>query len=268
MGSFSRQMKNGRGKKKTKLLDIKKRKFFGVMRNPELATTNSVLNQTTFYLTMGEFFLIPKWDTTPSKTPQTNGKIERFHQELGKIARIHSIPPDEAVIILQTELKKALFLNGINLKSTTESLYIALTPASKNFQVFDFVYREIQLRKRAKQQDTFSGPHMITKIISPLTVYINSDKNYKGEIKVHIDQLKPFVIPDTSNWSVNIKYLVPALEKLGLELFQGINVVILKFQGTGYADTSSPKFKCPENLRHSRMALCSMVFSASRFSQI
>ena len=180
----------------------------------------------------GEFALIPKRDTTPSERPQANGKIERFHQELGKIARIHSIPPDEAVIILQTELKKALFLNGINLKSTAESLNIALTPASKNFQVFDFIYQEIQLRKRAKQQDTFSGPHMITKIISPSTVYIfkNSDKNYKGEIKVHIDQLKPFVIPDTSNWSVNIKYLVPALEKLGLELFQGINVVI-NFKG-------------------------------------
>jgi len=35
----------------------------------------------------------------------------RFHQELGKLARIHSIPLDEAVLFLQSVLKKALFFN-------------------------------------------------------------------------------------------------------------------------------------------------------------
>ena len=33
-------------------------------------------------------------------------------------------------------------------------------------------------------------------------------------------------MPDTSNWNLNIKYLVPALERLGLQLFQGINVIL------------------------------------------
>ena len=103
---------------------------------------------------------------------------------------------------------------------------MATTPLSKQFKPFDFVYREVQFRKRVKQQDTFTGPHMVLKVIGDSTCYINSDKNYKGEIKVHIDQLKPFFIPDTSTWSLNVRYLTPALHELGLELFQGINVFI------------------------------------------
>jgi len=67
---------------------------------------------------------------------------------------------------------------------------------------------------------------MIVKVISDSTVMINSDKHFKGEMKVHIDQLKPFHIPNTSGWMLNVKYLAPALRTLNLELFQGINVFI------------------------------------------
>ena len=61
----------------------------------------------------GEFALISKRETTPLERPQANGKIERFHQELGKIycIYVYSIPPDEAIIYLQTDLKKALLFN-------------------------------------------------------------------------------------------------------------------------------------------------------------
>jgi len=54
----------------------------------------------------GEFELIPNRNTTPSEQPQANGKIERYHQELGKLSRIHSVPPDEAMLFLQSDLKK------------------------------------------------------------------------------------------------------------------------------------------------------------------
>ena len=72
---------------------------------------------------------------------------------------------------------------------------------------------------------------MVLKVVSGSTcmINVNSDKNYKGEIKVHIDQLKPFVIPETSRWMVNVRYLTTALETLGLHFFQGINV-FLNFQ--------------------------------------
>ena len=67
---------------------------------------------------------------------------------------------------------------------------------------------------------------MITKVISPTVYIINSHKNYSGEIKAHYNQLKPFSIPDTSYWILNITYLKNALVEMGLELFKGINVVI------------------------------------------
>ena len=67
---------------------------------------------------------------------------------------------------------------------------------------------------------------MIVKVISDSIVMINSDKHCKGEMKVHMDQLKPFHIPDTSGWTLNVKYLIPALHILNVELFQGINVFI------------------------------------------
>ena len=67
---------------------------------------------------------------------------------------------------------------------------------------------------------------MIVKVISDSTIMINLDKHCKGEMKVHIDQLKPFHIPNTSGWMLNIKYLAPALRTLHVELFQAINVFI------------------------------------------
>ena len=63
----------------------------------------------------GEFSLIPNCIMNPSdlKDHKQMEKSSVSHQELGKISRIHSVFPDEAVLFLQTELKKALFLNGI-----------------------------------------------------------------------------------------------------------------------------------------------------------
>ena len=67
---------------------------------------------------------------------------------------------------------------------------------------------------------------MILKVLGNLAYIINSDKNYSGEMKVHYNHLKPFVVPDTSTWTLNVTHLKTALNTLGLDLFQGINVHI------------------------------------------
>ena len=169
--------------------------------------------------------------TTPANFPQPNGKLERLHKEIGKLCRIHSFDPTQAVSLLQTLVKEAIFYNGLQLAPVLENeealanfSFSSLKPES--FQLYDFVYREVQLRKRAKHHNTYTGPHMITKVISPTVYIINSHKNYSGEIKAHYNQLKPFSIPDTSYWILNITYLKNALVEMGLELFKGINVVI------------------------------------------
>ena len=56
-----------------------------------------------------------------------------------------------------------------------------MTPLSKQFKVYDLVYREGHFQKRAKKQDTFTGPHMILKVISDSTLAINSDKTKRGK---------------------------------------------------------------------------------------
>ena len=176
-----------------------------------------------------EFALIEtERNTTSANFPRPNGKIERFHRELGKLSRIHDTTPDNAVNLLQTTAKKAIFLGGLKLKFQPSDMGSMNLISSKpeKIQIYKFVYREIQQRKRAKHQNTYTGPHMIIKTIGSTSYVINSDKNYAGEIKVHYDHLKPFVIPSTEGWSVNMKYLKPALNSLGLNIFQGINVHI------------------------------------------
>ena len=68
--------------------------------------------ESTFSDNGAEFNLIdiPR-NTTPSNFPQPNGKLERLHKELGKLCRIHSVDPNQAISILQTSLKKAVFYN-------------------------------------------------------------------------------------------------------------------------------------------------------------
>ena len=181
-----------------------------------------------------EFNLInicPKIHNTSKLSTIIYGKLERLHKEIGKLCRIHSFDPTQAVTLLQTSVKKAIFYNGLQLAPVLENeealanfSFSSLKPES--FQLYDFVYREVQLRKRAKHHNTYTGPHMITKVISPTVYIINSHKNYSGEIKAHYNHFKPFSIPDTSYWILNITYLKNALVEMGLELFKGINVVI------------------------------------------
>ena len=66
-------------------------------------------------------------DTTPANYPQANGKIERLHKEIGKLCRIHKIPPNEAIIYLQTPLKRVIFLSDLKMNFTTQGHAIFLS---------------------------------------------------------------------------------------------------------------------------------------------
>ena len=57
-------------------------------------------------------------------------------------------------------------------------------------------------------------------------------ENYSGELKAHYNQWKPFIIPDTTYWILNMKYLKSALQHISLKVFRGINIVIcITFKG-------------------------------------
>ena len=54
-----------------------------------------------------EFNLIETEKTNhPSEHPAANGVIERFHQELGKMARIFDLPPDKIYKKLNTTISE------------------------------------------------------------------------------------------------------------------------------------------------------------------
>jgi hypothetical protein len=91
------------------------------------------------YLLGCELSLLDYRDTTPANYPQANGKLERLHKEIGKLCRVHKILPDEAIMFLQTPLKKTIFLSGLKLKFSNESNFICSFKPDK-FNVYDFVF--------------------------------------------------------------------------------------------------------------------------------
>ena len=45
-------------------------------------------------------------------------------------------------------------------------------------------------------------------------------------IAKHYNHMKPFIVSDTDSWTLNVQHVKTALNSLGLDLFQGINVHI------------------------------------------
>ena len=54
--------------------------------------------------------------------------------------------------------KKAIFLGGLKLRFK-DKFMAAMSSKPNQFEMYDFVYKEIQSRKRAKHQDSYTGPH-------------------------------------------------------------------------------------------------------------
>ena len=102
------------------------------------------------------------------------------------------------MFLKQTPLKKTNFLSGLKLKFSNENNFICSFKPEK-FNVYDFVFREIPLIKRAKHQVTHTGPHLILKVLGDST-----------EMKVHYNHIKQFIIPDTNSWTLNVQHLKTA----------------------------------------------------------
>ena len=104
-----------------------------------------------------------------------------------KTSRMSSIPPNEAIIYLQTDLK-SYFWTELSFKQQQKILtYHKLQ--QQTIQNSLFVYREVQIWKRAKHHDTLQVLIWLQKSSWFNCVYINSNKKYNSNLKVHIDQL-------------------------------------------------------------------------------
>ena len=109
----------------------------------------------------GEFQLIETQRIPhPSEHPQSNGIIEQFHEELGKLSRIFSTLPDNVYDKLNSTKSKLLLhshLKELHHDSSNCILYYE----TRTFSYNDLVWRKVPSQKRAKNEDTFTGPHRV-----------------------------------------------------------------------------------------------------------
>jgi hypothetical protein len=149
----------------------------------------------------------------PSEHPQANGVIERFHRELGKTSRINKETPDIAYRRLNTS--KATLIFHSHLKSTQhDCLNSLLAYETRSFQYNDLVWRKIPARKRAKHEDTFTGPHRILERTGDFTYNITSHTRSKRTMIINLNDIKILHIPCTREWKMNQKYIPQALMDL------------------------------------------------------
>ena len=163
----------------------------------------------------GEFEMIetPKIPH-PSEHPQANGVVERFHKELGKISRIFNEAPDMSYRKLSTAKANLIFYT--HLKNLQHDCFNSLISyETRTFQYNDLVWRKIPSRKRAKDEDTFTGPHRVLTRTGKFTYNITSHLNINRTIPINVNDIKILHLPDTRGWQLNPKYVPQLLIDLG-----------------------------------------------------
>jgi hypothetical protein len=162
-----------------------------------------------------EFNLIATKKTShSSEHPQSNGVIERFHLELGKLARVFESTPDQVYQKLNTEQSTAQFHSHLG-KLLLQPVNCAMTYTTRKLHYNELVWRLIPKRRRTKAEDTFSGPHRILNKVGKFSYELTSHLNRVATMQVNINDLKKMHIPDTRSWQLNPHVLREALEELG-----------------------------------------------------
>ena len=115
---------------------------------------------------------------TAAYHPETNGALERRHREIAKLCRIHGVMPDG---LKELDLVQAI------LDEISEG---------------DLVMRYKARRERTKEDDVWTGPHEVTRIMGPDTFAVrNLDNN--NEYVVHRNDLKRSIRSSTTGWKLN-----------------------------------------------------------------
>jgi hypothetical protein len=161
-----------------------------------------------------EFNLIETEKTNhPSEHPAANGVIERFHQELGKMARIFDLPPDKIYKKLNTTISELQFNSYLKILYH-DPISCVIDYQTRKLHYNDLVWRCIPKRKRDKQQDTFTGPHRVLKQSGKFSYTITSHLNREQTLNVNINDMKSLHIPETADWKLNEKYFKAAILEL------------------------------------------------------
>mmetsp|Transcript_1800 Transcript_1800/g.2420 ORF Transcript_1800/g.2420 Transcript_1800/m.2420 type:complete len:341 (-) Transcript_1800:7-1029(-) len=165
----------------------------------------------------GEFEKIPDHLKlkTPANHPQANSMLERFHKELAVMWRVHNCTPGKAVKYLISHQSKLIFFSDFKIKFS-ESTICPFTYHGREFNENELVWRHVLRSKRKKHEDVFTGPHRVLKRLGEYTYRTTSHLNCfrKRSLKVNVNDIKKFIVPETSDWKLNPKYLDTAKEML------------------------------------------------------
>jgi hypothetical protein len=105
-------------------------------------------------------------------------------------------------------MSKMLFYNELKVHALEiqEKNLVCAIDSPRIFKKFDFVYKLVQSRARAKNESIFTGPHMILDKLGDYTYNVTSHTTKSTITKVNVSDIKPFIVPDTSTWQLNSKY--------------------------------------------------------------
>ena len=98
---------------------------------------------------------------------------------------------------------KILFYSELKLQTSglqNGDLNLAIMERPHLFQVYDLVWRHVQLRAIKKEDYTYTGPHRIIQKLGDYTYLINSQTTKSLLMKVNAADIKTFAIPHTKNW--------------------------------------------------------------------
>ena len=124
---------------------------------------------------------------------------------------------------------KILFYSELKLQASelqNSDLNLAIMEKPDQFQVYDLVWRHVQLRARKKEDDTYTGPHRIIQKLGDYTYVINSHTAKSVLMKVNAADIKTFTIPNTSNWKLNPEVLIMAFQQFGFPMPTNLKIVI------------------------------------------
>ena len=134
------------------------------------------------------------------------------------MCRVHHCTPDKAVKHMMSHQSKLIFYSALKIKFS-DSTACPFARTERVFQEHELVWRHIPRRARKKHENVFTGPHRIMKRVGKYTYRMTSSRTASRNrlMKVNVNDIKKFVIPDNSGWKLNPKYLNPAKALLNCE---------------------------------------------------
>jgi len=161
-----------------------------------------------------EFSLIQTPRTLhPAEHPESNGKLERYHKELGKMAGIFDTCPELVYTKLNSEESVSQldsFLENIQ----QDPMHCVMMYKARKFHYNDLVWRSVPDRRREKAADTYTGPHRIINQTGRFSYEITSHLGRERLLHININDCKQFHLPNTTTWTLNPIYFRDAVSTL------------------------------------------------------